>query len=139
MLYTDISSDLQIYFKPTLQQNELINKQIKTRDVVWTMAYNKMSKTHHCAGRLLAAIWLKCKNEFTIKKSFLQPIMNFPPKVFQSWFNPRHGYKTVNKSSQKSVNSGDCEQREPSRVTFWTRSKTADALPIHITFNTSDY
>ena len=37
-----------------------------------------------------------------------------------------------------TVGTGDCYQRESSHVTFRLRSKTADALPTHITINTPD-
>ena len=40
------------------------------------------------------------------KKSFFQPIMIDPPKGFQSRFDPRHGYKTVNKRSQRQSTLG---------------------------------
>ena len=40
------------------------------------------------------------------KKSLFQLITNFPPQVFQSWFNPKYGYKTVNKRSQRKLTPG---------------------------------
>ena len=61
------------------------------------MAYNKMNKTCPCAGRLRASIPLKCKNKFTIKKFYFQPIMNFPPKVFGSRFDPNMAIKRSTK------------------------------------------
>ena len=60
-----------------------------------------MNKTPHCPGRLRAAIQLKCKNKFPIQKVLFQPTMNFPSKVFRIRVDPKHGYKTVNKSSQR--------------------------------------
>ena len=56
-------------------------------------------------------------------KGFLQPIINFQTKVFWSWFEPKHGYKTVKKRSQNRVNTGDCYQRELSCITFPTRPR----------------
>ena len=97
------------------------------------MAYNTINKTHRCAGRLSASIQLKCKINLQLKPTLFRTNHKLPqPKVFRSWFDPIHAYKTINRSSLKSVNSGDCKQRELSRVTFQTRSKTADTLPIHI-------
>ena len=49
------------------------------------MTYNKTNKTHHCASRLRAAIRLKCRNKFTIKKkSFCPPTINFLAKFLGS-------------------------------------------------------
>ena len=54
--------------------------------------------------------------------------MNFLPKVFWSWFDPKCGYKTVNKSFKMLVDSGGLREREPSGIAFRTRLKTADAF-----------
>ena len=98
-----------------------------------------MNKTHRCANWLRTSIRVKCKNKFTIKKVLFSTDQEPHPykNGIQSRFDPMHGCKTVDLSWQRSVDSGDCEQRELSRVTFRTRSKTADVLPIHITINTS--
>ena len=56
--------------------------------------------------------------------------MNFPLKVFWRQFNPKRGYKMLNKSSKKSVDSGGFREREQSCIAFGTRSKNADTLLI---------
>ena len=84
---------------------------------------------------LRASIRLKYKNQFTILKSLFQPNINFLPKVFRGRFDPIYGYQSVNKSLQKTVDSGNFEQSEPSCLTFQTISKTTNSLSIHITDN----
>ena len=66
------------------------------------MAKTRLNKIRHCAVGLRTFFRLKCKNKFTIKKVFFfNQSWTFPPKVFRSRFDPKHGYKAVNKSSQK--------------------------------------
>ena len=58
--------------------------------------------------------------------------MNFSPKVFQSQFDPKHGYKTVNKTVKKKAvdpQQRTSRERELLHITFQTRSKNDDALP----------
>ena len=60
-------------------------------------------------------------NSLTSAKGiFFNQSLTFPCKIFRSRFDPKHGYKTVNKSSQKSVGARDCELRESLRVIFQT-------------------
>ena len=95
-----------------------------------------MNKTRRCAGRVHACICLKSRNKFTIqKKSFFQPIINFFRIVLLSRFDPKHDYKMVNKSLQKTVNTEACSERIASRH-ISDRSKTANNPPTHITINT---
>ena len=56
-----------------------------------------MNKKCCCAGRLRISIRLECKINSQFKKSFFQQIMNFAPKVFRSWFDPKDSYKTISK------------------------------------------
>ena len=71
------------------------------------MAYNKMNKMHRYAGRLHASIRLKYKNKFTIKKVFFnQSWIPSTTRFFWSRIDPLHGYKMVNKSSQRQLTSG---------------------------------
>ena len=77
-----------------------------------------------------------CKNKFTIKKFLSSRNHKLMSNVFWSWFNPKYGYKMVHKRSQSRVNTGDCYQRKLSRITFQTRSKTADTLLNHTTIVT---
>ena len=59
-----------------------------------------------CTGRLCTSIWWKSNFKFTIKKiHFFQPIRNFPLQSFWELIRPKHNCKTVNESSEKSVDS----------------------------------
>ena len=53
--------------------------------------------------------------------------MNFPFKVFGSPFDPTHGYKTVNKSSQTQLALRAASRENLHMSHYWTRSRTADA------------
>ena len=148
MLYTEISFDFKYISNPLISKMKK-KKQIKTSRVYVSLekkvtltgcclndGLNKMNKTRRGAGWLRAAIQLKCKSKFTIKKVLFSTNHKFPPpQDFWSWFNLKHGYKTVNKSSQKTFDPLNRYQRESSCVTV--RTNTADTLPIHITTNTS--
>ena len=94
MLYTEISSDLQIHFKPTQTQNESIHKQIKTPGAYVSLEKGNINRM--LSERWHITKWIKyvvaqqgsahpsgwnVKINLRIKKSFFQPIMNFPPKV----------------------------------------------------------
>ena len=50
-----------------------------------------------------------------------------PTNFFGANFNPKHGYKNVNKKSRTAVDSGT----ESLCITFRTRSKTANNIPTH--------
>ena len=90
-----------------------------------------MNKTRCCPGRLCASIRLKYKNKFIILKVLFQPIMKFAPKYFGTDSMPQMAIKRP-----RAVHTGDCYQRESSRVIFRARSKTADTLLTHTTINT---
>ena len=76
-----------------------------------------MNKTYRCSSRLHTSIRLEYKNKFTIKKVLFQPIMNFPPKVFQSWFDPKSVYKTINKKLKKCQSApGTFRERENGHI-----------------------
>ena len=74
-------------------------------------------------------IWLKCENS-SLKKPFFQPIINFPHKVFWTWFMALKRLIKVHKSSRHRVMLSE------RIVTNRTRTKTVGALLSHITINT---
>ena len=75
-----------------------------------------MNKICPCAPWLHATFsW---KNKLTIKNVLFQLIINFPPKIFRPNFDPKYGYKMINKKCSRHQ---DRYQRESSCVTFWIR------------------
>ena len=77
----------------------------------------KMNKTHHCTGRFLAFIQLKCKKKTHKKKQhFFQSIINFPQKSFLNWFFPQQSYKK------------DIQRLKVVHSMTWTRVETTAGL-----------
>ena len=86
-----------------------------------------------CSGSLRASIQLKWENKSNVENVLFSTNHElFPVKFFGAELIPNITIKR-SKNFTKAVKNGEHYHKVSSRVTFRTRSKTADAPPIHVT------